>query len=41
MAAAALPPVTRVDTDRGQRKLARMLGILPSENEDQDATDGR
>ena len=40
MAAAALPPVTRVDTRPALLKLARMLGIAISD-EDQDATDGR
>ena len=42
MAAAALPPETvAVDTTAAKEKFARMLGILPSENDDQDATDGR
>ena len=40
LAAAALPPVTRVDTTAAKLKLARMLGIAVSEH-DQDASDGR
>ena len=40
MAAAALPPVTRVDTTAAKLKLARMLGIAISDD-DQDASDGR
>jgi Family of unknown function (DUF5681) len=38
--AAALQPVTRVDTTAAKLKLARMLGIAVSDD-DQDASDGR
>ena len=42
MAAAALPPENHaVDTTAAKEKLARMMGLLPAENDDQDATDGR
>jgi hypothetical protein len=40
MAMAALPPVTRVDITAAKLKLARLLGIAISDD-DQDASDGR
>ena len=40
MATATLPTVSRVDTTAAKLKLARMLGIRVSDD-DQDASDGR
>jgi Family of unknown function (DUF5681) len=40
MAAAALPEHRPVDTTAAKEKFARMMGPLPADNDDQDATDG-
>ena len=40
MAKAALPEHHPVDMTAVKERLARMMGLLPPENHDQDATDG-